>query len=160
MRAATPLRYVADAAASVFVVVPMHEVRGPGTGLVEAALVSPAHHEKALHSQWRTLTATLLDHPASREFAAMLPLRLQLRDYASAEKIADLPRKLTTQGVPPGTSAQFGDLSYYASWGNIVLFYKEAPYANGLIRLGRIDTRIETLRTQGEGAVLVELVKD
>lgn len=90
----------------------------------------------------------------------MLPMRLQLRDYASAEKIADLPRKLTTQGVPPGTSAQVGDLSYYAPWGNIVLFYKEAPYANGLIRLGRIDTRIETLRTQGEGAVLVELVKD
>lgn len=107
-----------------------------------------------------TFGATLADHPVSRDFVSMLPLRLQLRDYASAEKIADLPRKLTTQGVPAGTSAQAGDLSYYAPWGNIALFYKPAPHAAGLVRLGQLDLPVETLRQLREGSVLIERASD
>lgn len=51
----------------------------------------------------KTLTATLNNSPASREFAALLPLTLQLKDYAGEEKISDLPSRLTTEGSPEGT---------------------------------------------------------
>jgi hypothetical protein len=54
----------------------------------------------------------------------MLPLTLMLTDHASTEKIADLPRKLSTKGAPPGIAASVGDISYYAPWGNLALFHR------------------------------------
>jgi hypothetical protein len=46
------------------------------------------------------LTATLVDNDTSRDFASLLPLTLTLEDYAKAEKISDLPRRLSTKGAP------------------------------------------------------------
>ena len=56
-------------------------------------------------------TARLEDCAAAREFEAMLPLRLTLKDYASTEKIADLPRKLSTDWVPAGIDPGAGDVT-------------------------------------------------
>jgi hypothetical protein len=36
----------------------------------------------------------------SRDFAALLPLTLTLKDYAATEKISDLPKRLSTDGAP------------------------------------------------------------
>lgn len=87
----------------------------------------------------KTLTATLNDTPASREFAALLPMTLQLKDYAGEEKISDLPSRLTTKGSPEGTTAKKGDITLYAPWGNLAIFYKPHGYASGLIKLGQLD---------------------
>jgi hypothetical protein len=87
----------------------------------------------------KTLTATLNDSPASREFAALLPLTLQLKDYAREEKISDLPSRLTTEGSPEGTAAKKGDITLYAPWGNLAIFYKSHSYVSGLIKLGQLD---------------------
>lgn len=105
------------------------------------------------------LSATLEDGEASRDFASLLPLSLTLTDYASTEKIADLPRKLSTTGSPPGTDAKVGDFSYYAPWGNLALFYRPFQYSTGLVRLGRIDTRVDTLRQRGPLNVTIELME-
>jgi hypothetical protein len=43
----------------------------------------------------KNLPATLNDSPAARDFAALLPLTLTLKDYAATEKISDLPRRLS-----------------------------------------------------------------
>ena len=48
----------------------------------------------------KTLTATLNSSQTSRDFIALLPLTLQLKDYAGEEKIGDLPRRLSTAGAP------------------------------------------------------------
>ena len=66
------------------------------------------------------VAATLDDNDTARDFASQLPLTLTLEDYASAEKIADLPRRLSTNGAPAGTTASVGDVSYYAPWGTPV----------------------------------------
>ena len=42
-----------------------------------------------------TLTATLVNGTAARDFVLLLPLELTLRDYAGKEKVSDLPRRLT-----------------------------------------------------------------
>src|SRR5690348_11168215 len=47
-----------------------------------------------------TLTGTLLDNATARDFAALLPMTLTLKDYATNEKISDLPRKLSADGAP------------------------------------------------------------
>jgi hypothetical protein len=105
------------------------------------------------------LEATLDDGEASRDFAALLPLTLTLEDYASTEKIADLPRKLSTNGAPPGTAAAVGDFSYYAPWGNLALFYRPSRYASGLVRLGKIESDVAALRGRGPLNVKIELME-
>ena len=93
-----------------------------------------------------TIRAQLNGGPAASDLASLLPLSLTLTDYASTEKISYLPRKLNIQGEPPGTDARPGELCYYAPWGNLALFYKRAPYAEGLVKLGVITSGLEALQ--------------
>jgi hypothetical protein len=84
------------------------------------------------------LDGTLDDTTAGRDFAALLPLTLKVADFHETEKIADLPRKLDTTGAPAGTAASAGDITYYAPWGNLALFYRDFPHSPGLVRLGAL----------------------
>jgi Uncharacterized conserved protein len=84
------------------------------------------------------VVVSLYDTPASRELVTMLPLTLSFEDYASTEKVAYLPRKLSSgdsnSTLPPG------DFTYYAPWGNLAIFYKGYGQASGLYALGRIES--------------------
>lgn len=73
-------------------------------------------------------------------------MRVKLKDYASTEMVADLPRRLTTLGAPDGNDPEVGDLSYYAPWGNLAIFYRDFGYSKGLIRLGRIAGDLTLLK--------------
>lgn len=95
------------------------------------------------------LPATLEDSAAARDFAALLPLTLDLDDYASTEKIAQLPRKLSTAGAPAGITPVIGDITYYAPWGNLAIFYKGFGYSSGLVKLGHIEGDVQVLRGRG-----------
>lgn len=46
----------------------------------------------------QAFTATLEDNPSARDLFNMEPLDLTIDDYATNEKIACLPRKLTEEG--------------------------------------------------------------
>jgi len=104
------------------------------------------------------LTATMLDNATSNDFMSMLPLTLTLKDYAGTEKISDLPRKLSTQGAPPGSNPSVGDITLYAPWGNLAIFYKDFGYASGLVILGKIDSGIEKL-AQLNGEVTIDRIQ-
>jgi len=106
----------------------------------------------------KVLTARLEDSAAARDFAALLPLRLTLKDYASTEKVADLPRKIATEGTPAGIDPEVGDIAYYAPWGNLAIFYRDFGYSRGLVRLGRIETGVEALESLA-GPVTIEAAK-
>ena len=105
------------------------------------------------------LMATLDDNVASRDFASLLPLALTLTDYAATEKISDLPRRLSTEGTPPGSEPAVGTLAYYAPWGNLALFYRDAGYANGLVRLGTITSGMDVLKQSGPLKVDIRLLE-
>ena len=104
------------------------------------------------------LAGTLADTAVARDFAALLPLDFSLDDYAATEKIAYLPRKLTTAGAPPGTAAAAGDICYYAPWGNLALFYRDSGHAKGLVRLGRLDG-VDALRRPGPLRARIEIAQ-
>lgn len=104
----------------------------------------------------RTVTATLDNSPSSQDFIDQLPLTVDLEDYANTEKIAYLPSKLTKEGAPAGVSSKAGDISYYAPWGNLVIFYKSFGYASGLINLGKIDSGLERFTSGGSMKVTIE----
>jgi hypothetical protein len=90
-----------------------------------------------------SVTATLDDTAAAKDFVSLFPLTLTLEDYNRTEKISDLPKKLSTRGAPAGFDPSRGDIAYYAPWGNLAIFYKDFPYSRGLVKLGRIDSGIE-----------------
>jgi hypothetical protein len=104
----------------------------------------------------KAMTATLLDNATARDFLAMLPLTLTLEDYAQTEKISYLPRKLSTAGAPAGSDPSVGDITYYAPWGNLAIFYRDFGYSRGLVQLGRIDSGIEALNEPGTLKVTIE----
>lgn len=105
------------------------------------------------------VTATLNGTEAARDFASLLPLTLTLEDYNSTEKVADLPRKLSTKGAPPGSDPDVGDIAYYAPWGNLALYYQDFGYSAGLVKLGLVDTGMETLRRPGPLTAKIELLE-
>ncbi len=114
-----------------------------------------------LEVEGTALAATLEDTAVARDFAALLPLDLSLDDYAATEKIAYLPRKLATAGVPPGTTAAAGDICYYAPWGNLAVFYRDSGHAKGLVRLGRLEggNAVDALRRPGSLRATIEMVQ-
>ncbi len=102
------------------------------------------------------LYATLDDTASGRDFARLLPLELTLSDYHGIEKVADLPRKLDITGAPSSAAASPGDITLYAPWGNLAIFYKSFPATSGLIRLGAFDGPIEKLLKDGKFRVRIE----
>jgi hypothetical protein len=107
----------------------------------------------------KVFTATLIDSKTSRDFISLLPLTLTLKDYAGTEKVSDLPKRLSTEGAPSGSDPSIGDITYYAPWGNMAIFYRDFGYSRGLVILGKIDSGIEALNVPGSVRVTIELIK-
>jgi hypothetical protein len=104
----------------------------------------------------RLVTGTLNDSAAARELAALLPLKLTLSDYASTEKISDLPKRLCADGAPAGHYPSAGDIAYYSPWGNLAIFYRSFRYSAGLVLLGRIDEGLDVLSAHRSVQVTIE----
>jgi len=106
----------------------------------------------------RVMTA-LYDNATTRDFLQLLPMTMELKDYASTEKIYDLPKKLSTNGAPSGSDPSIADITYYAPWGNIAIFYKDFGYSNGLIILGKIDDTMDVFKKPGSMKAKFELIE-
>lgn len=80
----------------------------------------------------------LEDNAATRDFYALLPLRLTFSDYVGKEKISpELPKRLNTKGLN-GYEPEIGDLFYFSPWGNLGIFYDKQPFHSGLVKFGKL----------------------
>lgn len=104
------------------------------------------------------LRIVLHDNATARDFAALLPLEVTLTDYNRTEKIADLPKRLSTLDAPKGIDPVVGDIAYYAPWGNLAIFYRDFRYSEGLVRLGRLESGVDELATGNAISVRIERV--
>ena len=106
----------------------------------------------------RTITATMEDNAAGRDFLSRLPLEVTLNDYNNTtEKIFYPDPALTTESVIRGCAPTPGDITIYAPWGNVAIFCKNWSYSNDLIKIGRIDgDGIEVLNVGGNIRVKFE----
>lgn len=102
------------------------------------------------------VVAILEDNAATRDFLALLPLKVKLEDYAATEKIAYLPSKLSTLGAPSAINPEAGDVTYYAPWGNLALFHKDFRRSPGLVKLGRIVAGFDALKVAGPSDITIE----
>ena len=97
------------------------------------------------------LTARLAGNATARDLAAQLPLTLTFRDHNDVEKTAPLPRELSLDGAPEGHDPARGDIGYWAPDGDLVFYYdNDAPYFNGIVRIGQFDRDIDVIERQGE----------
>ena len=105
------------------------------------------------------MTATLTDSKTTQDFMDLLPLTVTLEDYAGTEKISYLPKKLSTEDAPSGSDPSVGDITYYAPWGNLAIFYRDFGYASGLVILGKIDSGTEALNVPGSVRATIERIE-
>lgn len=100
----------------------------------------------------RTITATMEDNAAARDFLSRLPLEVTLNDYNNiTEKIFYPNPTLTTEGGTRGCTPTPGDITIYAPWGNVAIFCKNWSHSNDLIKIGRINGNgIEALNIAGD----------
>jgi len=105
------------------------------------------------------ITATFEENVTVKEFISLLPMTLALEDYNKTEKVSDLPKRLSTEGAPAGFDPSAGDITYYAPWGNLAVFYRDFGYSRGLVHLGRIESGIEILEKPGALDVTIERIE-
>lgn len=97
------------------------------------------------------LTARLDDNATARDLAAQLPLTLTFRDHNNVEKTAPLPRELSLERAPEGHDPVAGDIGYWAPGGDLVLYFdSEAPFFNGIVRIGEFDGGMDAIERQSE----------
>jgi hypothetical protein len=104
--------------------------------------------------------ATLYNNATARDFATLLPLTLTMEDYATIERVSDLPRTLSTQGAPDGMAPVAGELTHYAPWDNLAIFIKGRPYSRSLLPLGKVDEGLLVLAQPGPYKLRIERTAD
>ena len=100
-----------------------------------------------------SFSATLENNNATRAFAAMLPLTLNMNEMNGNEKYHYLSANLPVDSYRPGT-IRAGDLMLYGS-SCVVLFYETFPSGYAYTRLGQIDNPEGLDAALGRGNVSV-----
>jgi hypothetical protein len=97
-------------------------------------------------------TAILDDTPEARDFAAMLPITVDMEDRFGQAKTGLLPRALRLDDPARSRSYAAGDLSYWSPSGRVSVVYdalgRPVP-PPGLVRLGTVDTGLQTIARTG-----------
>jgi hypothetical protein len=101
-------------------------------GLIGATM---AQDHILISSDRGSLTAELVDNPASRALLHMLPLTIEMRDHLRQEKTGNLPSSLPTADrqldFSPGTLGLWGS-------DHFVIYYRDGRVPHpGIILLGR-----------------------
>lgn len=96
------------------------------------------------------LDGRLGDTPASQALVDQLPLTMRFSDLNDAEKIARLPQELPMYQMPAGDDPVPGDIGYYAPSGNVVLYYGDVGYWDGIARIGTLDSTLAAIADQRE----------
>ena len=82
--------------------------------------------------------ATLAESAATRDLLAQLPLNVTVTDHGGVEKTGRLPLPLSLDGQPAGADPDIGDIGYYAPGQDLVLYYGDQSYYDGIVVLGRM----------------------
>ena len=108
----------------------------------------------------KAVYATLYDNSVSRDLLSRLPLTLEFSDYNRTEKIARLPPDSPdwdTSDAPDSCDPAPGDLTMYAPWGNLAVFYRDYGPSRGLVPLGKLDSEGLELFASQTGNFTVEI---
>jgi len=104
------------------------------------------------------LIGQLWDNATARDLITQLPLTLTFRDYNRVEKIGQLPRELSMEGVPAGDDPLPRDIGYYNPTGVLVFYYDDVGYFPGIVRIGQFEGNMDAITSQtGDFTARIEL---
>lgn len=95
-------------------------------------------------SQEHEVVFALNDSSAAKALYAQLPLRVEVENYSTNEKIF-YPEPLDVSDTP-AAGVEVGTLAYYAPWGDVVMFYDTYRANPSLYELGRAVSGAEQIR--------------
>ena len=101
--------------------------------------------------------ATLDNSAATRDLAAQLPLTVEMSDHGGVEKTGPLPSPLSLDGQPAGADPNVGDVGYYAPGNDLVLYYGDQSYFDGIVVLGRTHDDAAQRIASMAGSITVQL---
>jgi hypothetical protein len=93
-------------------------------------------------------SATLADTRAAREFAAMLPVTVELTDRMGQAKSGRLPHPIPAEGAVRILKPTPGGIYYWPDTTALAVYYDDLGQSvppPGLIRLGGVDTGLDDL---------------
>ena len=105
----------------------------------------------------RVFAATLLDSPAARDFASLLPLKIKMKDLFGREKYGHLPRAISEEGQRE-RRYEVGQIAYWPPGPDVAVYYRqdgESIPDPGIVVLGSIDGA-EPLAFSGSADVTFE----
>ena len=108
-----------------------------------------------------SVTATLAESKASRDFASLLPLTLTMNDLFRREKYGHLPRAISEDGRRKYTY-EVGEIAYWPPASDVAVYYRhdgESIPEPGIIVLGRIESGVEAFAFPGSKSVTIERVE-
>lgn len=108
---------------------------GPGSGLPVLEILAGEVR----------LEVTLYDNAAARSLVEQLPVTVPMSDHGRVEKTGPLPRPLDTSGMPVGEDPGVGELGYYSPGEDLVLYYGDQGYFDGILRLGSMTGDLDAL---------------
>jgi hypothetical protein len=108
-----------------------------GAADASSAVAKPEEKRMWMTVGDRRFAITLNDSETAHEFAAQLPLTLDMSELNGNEKHAELPKELPTNTSRPGTIRE-GDLMLYGTK-TMVVFYATFSSSYSYTRLGRVD---------------------
>jgi hypothetical protein len=102
-------------------------------------------------------TAAVDDTPAGRDLLVQLPQTIRMRDHGGVEKTGPLRAPLSLDGQPAGADPDVGDLGYYAPGNDLVFYYGDQSYYNGIVILGALDANATSRLAQLSGDITARL---
>lgn len=86
----------------------------------------------------------LNDSTAAKELMAQLPLTVEVEPFSNNEMTFYPPKRLSTANTPL-SGGEIGSLSYYAPWGDVVMFYAPCSPNGSLYEIGKIVSGTENI---------------
>jgi hypothetical protein len=97
------------------------------------------------------LTGRLWDNATARDLIEKLPVTVEFSDHQNMEKTGALPEELSTEGMPEGEDPRPRDIGYYAPGGDLVFYYGDVGYHDGILRIGQFDGDMDAIADQEDG---------
>lgn len=97
------------------------------------------------------LTGRLFDNATARDLIEKLPVTVEFSDHLNMEKTGRLPEELSTEGMPEGEDPRPRDIGYYAPGGDLVFYYGDVGYHDGILRIGQFDGDLDAIADQEDG---------
>ena len=123
---------------------------------------SVSDRERRISLSWddNEVIIAMEDNQTAADIISKLPATVTFEDYNNTEKICYMDGEVYVDDAARGCAPTAGDVTLFAPWGNIAIFYNDWSYSEDLIPVGRIESGLEALTAMdGDFTVTIDAVQ-